>query len=152
MQTKQIVQSSANVIRITKLVKGDIYKRFEQNSDDTYFGIVTDVLNDGINTIITATEYRKSWSSINVSNKVIRGTQDFILFPATPDDLDVEFQSVIDSKEKEIEQWQKNINDAKHLIVQTEQLLNGELQKRLTVPEFKQFTQEEYNAKIEALN
>ena len=56
MQTKQIVQSSANVIRITKLVKGDIYKRFEQNSDDTYFGIVTDVLNDGINTIITATE------------------------------------------------------------------------------------------------
>lgn len=148
MQTKQIVQSSANVIRITKLVKGDVYKRFEQNSDDTYFGIVTDVLNDGINTIITATEYRKSWSSINVSNKVIRGTQDFILFPATPDELDVEFQSVIDSKEKEIEQWQKNINDAKRLIIQTKQLLNGELQKRLTVPGFKQFTQEEYNASL----
>ena len=94
MQTQQIIQASANVIRITKLVKGNIYKRFEDGSDRTYYGIVTDVLNDGINSIITATEYRKSWRDIEVEMKVIKGNKDVVLFPATIDELQMEFDSV----------------------------------------------------------
>ena len=35
MQTKNIVQASANVIRITNLHQGDIYKRFDNSSNKT---------------------------------------------------------------------------------------------------------------------
>jgi len=151
MQTKQIIQASANVIRITKLSKGNIYKRFD-DYDYTYYGVVTDVLNDGTNTIITSIEYKKSYSDISVSQKVIKGEKDFIIFPATIDELQMEFQDVIDSKNKEIETKYKEIEISKKLIEHTEKLLNGELQKELTTPEFKELTQVDYNERLEALN
>lgn len=151
MQTKSIIQASANVIRITKLSKGNIYKRFD-DSDYTYYGIVTDVLNDGVNAIITATEYRKSWSSMDVSQKVIKGEKDYVLFPSTLDEIQNEFQSVVDSKKKDIETYEKNIKDAQKVIEQTEKLISGEMQKELSSPEFKELSQVEYNAKLEALN
>jgi len=151
MQTKQIIQASANVIRITKLSKGNIYKRFEDN-DYVYYGVVTEVLNDGINAIITAVEYRKSWSSIDVSQKVIKGEKDYVLFPATADELEMEFESVVRTKEREIEDYEKKINDNKKLIEQTNKLISGELQKELSTPDFKEMSQFEYNEKLQQLN
>lgn len=152
MQTKQIVQASANVIRITNIQKGNLYKRFDESGDYTYYGIVTDVLNDGNNTIITATEYRKSWSSMSVENKVIRGDKDFIMFPATIEEFKVEFQSVINSKKKDIEDYQLKIQEAERLIDTTEKLLSGELQKELSVAEFKEMTQGDFDERVKALN
>lgn len=152
MQTQQIIQASANVIRITKLVKGNIYKRFEDGSDRTYYGIVTDVLNDGINSIITATEYRKSWRDIEVEMKVIKGNKDVVLFPATIDELQMEFDSVIESKLKSIEEHEKAIVLDRKLIEVTRKLLSGELQKELSTPEFREMSQDEYNEKTRQLN
>jgi len=151
MQTKQIIQASANVIRITKLSKGNIYKRFD-DSDYTYYGIVTDVLNDGINAIITSTEYRKSWSSMDVSQKVIKGEKDYVLFPATLEEIESEFQSVIDSKERDIENSKKSIKEAEKVIEVTKKLISGEMQKELSTPEFKELSQVDYNQRLEALN
>lgn len=63
MQTKNIVQASANVIRIVNLQKGDIYKRFDDSSytRDVKYGIVRNVYNNGENTYIEAVEYKKSY-------------------------------------------------------------------------------------------
>ena len=152
MQTKQIVQASANVIRITNIQKGNLYKRFDESGDYTYYGIVTDVLNDGNNTIIMATEYRKSWSNMTVENKVIRGDKDFMMFPATIDEFQVEFQSVINSKKKDIEDYQLKIQEAQKLIDTTEKLLSGELQKELSVAQFKEMTQSEFDERVKSLN
>lgn len=151
MQTKQIVQASANVIRITNIQKGNLYKRFDESGDYTYFGIVTDVLNDGNNTIITATEYRKSWSDMNVENKVIRGDKDFVMFPATLDDFQLEFQSVIKSKNKDIETYEQKIIESKKTIETTEKLLSGEMQKELSTPLFKEMSQDDFNYKVKEL-
>lgn len=151
MQTKQIIQASANVIRITRLSRGNIYKRFD-DSDYVYYGVVTDVLNDGHNTMITATEYKKSWSSIDVSQKVIKGEKDYVLFPATLEEIQSEFQSVVDSKERDIANYKKNILEAQRLIEYTNKLISGEMQKELSTPEFRESTQIEYNQKLEALN
>jgi len=148
MQTKQIVQASANVIRITNIQKGNIYKRFDESGDYTYYGIVTEVLNDGNNAIISATEYRKSYSSMNVENKVIRGDKEYVIFPATLDDFQIEFQSVIDSKEKEIENSRKSISEAEKTIETTRKLLSGELQKELSVPMFKEMPQVDFDQKL----
>lgn len=150
MQTKQIIQASANVIRITKLQKGNIYKRFD-DSDYVYYGIVTDVLNDGSNAIITSTEYRKSWSSMDVSQKVIKGEKDYVLFPATLEEMQDEFQSVIGTKEREIQDAQKKIQEAEKSIEITKKLLSGEMQKELTTTEFKEISQDEYDEKMRFL-
>lgn len=151
MQTKQIVQASANVIRITNIQKGNIYKRFDDSGDYTYFGIVTDVLNDGNNTIITATEYRKSWGDMNVENKVIRGEKEFVMFPATIEDFQMEFQDVISKKQREIESSEESIKKAEKTIEVTKKLLSGELQKELSTPNFKEMTQVEFIEKLKEL-
>ena len=150
MQTKQIIQSSANVIRITNISKGNTYKRFEDN-DCVYYGIVTDVLNDGVNTIITATEYRKSWSSMEVAQKVMKGEKDYVLFPATIEEIESEFQSVVSSKEREIEDSKKKIAEDEKTIELTRKLISGEMQKELSAPQYKELTQEEFNEKVLAI-
>jgi hypothetical protein len=145
MQTKQLVQASANVIRITKIEKGDIYKRFsDDNNDDTKFGIVRNVYNDGENTVIEATEYSVSWRDMNVKNVVLRDKNDYILFPATLEDLQLEFKKVVSTKEYEINQKEKEIEEAKETIKITEKLISGEMQKELKTPEFKEMTQDKY--------
>lgn len=79
MQTKQAIQTSANVIRITSISAGDVYKRFDESYDDrVYYGLVTAIHNDGEKTIIEATEYRYSYSSLNVDYKIMRGEKDYI--------------------------------------------------------------------------
>lgn len=145
METKQLVQASANVIRITHIAKGNIYKRFDTNYDYTYYGVVTDVLNDGTNTIITATEYKKSYNSIDVENRVLRNKNDYILFPATLEELTLEFDSAIKRKRDEIETYQEKILDNNKIIAITERLLSGEMQKELSTPQFRELTQTEFD-------
>lgn len=151
MQTKQIVQASANVIRITNVQKGNLYKRFDDSGDYTYYGIVTDVLNDGINTVITATEYRRSWSSMDVENKVIRGEKEFVIFPATLEEFQDEFKTVVERKQKDIEDYQQKIIEAEKTIEITKRLISGELQKELSIPKFKEMSQVEFNEKLQEI-
>lgn len=94
MQTKQIIQTSANVIRITTITKGNVYKRFDDNY--SWFGVVKGVFNDGINTIVEATEYRSGWSGIEVKEQIIKGDKDYVIFPASLDDFKSEFSGVIE--------------------------------------------------------
>ena len=150
MQTKQIIQSSANVIRITNIAKGNIYKRFDDNY--TYLGVVKSVLNDGEKTIIEATEYRASYSGMEATNKVIKGENDYTIFPATLEDFEQEFTSVVESLKKKIEDSKKSILDNEKTIEFTNRLISGELQKELSVPVFKEMSQESYNQKLAELN
>ena len=153
METKQIVQTSANVIRITNIAPGNTYKRFEKDYDDkTFFGVVTNVYNDGQNTVIEATEYRYSWRSMEVNHKVMQGQKDYILFPASLEEIKAEFGRVIKDKQDEIETKTKEIQDAVKVIAFTEKLISGEMQKKLSLPGFKEMSQSEYNDKVHALN
>lgn len=153
METKQLVQASANVIRITKVSPGDVYKRFEKDYEDrTYFGVVRNVYNDGTNTVIEATEYKYSWRSIDVNNKVLSGTKDYILFPATLEEIKSEFGRVVSEKLDEVKTKEREIADAKEVIKFTEQLISGEMQKNLSTPEYKEMTQKEYSEKLAELN
>lgn len=152
MNTKNIIQASANVIRITQVKVGDIYKRFDKDYDYTYFGIVKAVWNDGVNAIIESIEYRYSYSTITVEYKTLKGEKDYIIFPATLDELEKEFSSCISKKRKEIEDYQDKILIAGKLIVDTQKLLSGEMQKELNPIAFKQMTQDEFNQQVKALN
>lgn len=150
MQTKQIIQSSANVIRITNIAKGNIYKRFDDNY--TWYGVVNAVHNDGEKSIIEATEYRAGWSSMEVQYKVIKGEEDYTIFPATLEDFDKEFGGIISHLERKIRDAEKTIADSTKQIEFTNKLISGELQKELSTPSYKEMTQTEYNEKLAQLN
>lgn len=153
MNTKQIIQSSANVIRISKLSKGSIYKRFESNYDDrAYYGVVNSIYNDGNNTVIEATEYKYSWKSLEANIKIMTGEKDYILFPTTLEELQNQFNCVVEEKEKEIKDKEKSIEECKKVIDITKRLISGEMQKDLVMADFKEMSQEEYNSKLEELN
>jgi hypothetical protein len=150
MQTKQIVQASANVVRITNVSAGDVYKRFEQSSysDSTYFGIVRNVHNDGENTVIECTEFRKSYSDLEMNYKVFTNkTEDLAMFPATPEELNMELSGIIENKEKQIQKKEKEIKKLVSEIGDLQKIESGEMMKGLKQMSYKELSQHDYEQK-----
>jgi hypothetical protein len=149
METKSIVQSSANVIRITKIKAGDVYKRFDTQYSDTstYYGVVESVHNDGERTIIEATEYKYSYSSLEVNRKIISGDKDITLFPATPEDLNLELEKAKDRKEKDIQDAKEKIEKCTKELKDINELISGKKLKELSAMSYKELSQNEYNSK-----
>jgi len=153
MNTKQAIQTSANVIRITSISPGDVYKRFDESYDDrTYYGIVKSVHNDGEKTVIEATEYCYKYSSLDVAHKVIKGEKDYIIFPSSPEELNPELSKARSQKIRENEEYVDKIDKNKKLISEIDGLISGETQKSLSAMSYKEITQLEYNDKLSQLN
>lgn len=150
MQTQNIVQASANVIRITNLLQGDLYKRFEHSeySKDTHYGIVKGLYNDGEKTFIECVEYKKNYNGIEAQIYVIRGDKDVAIFPISLDELKEEFSSAEIKIVKQIEDKEKELTNLKGVLKITQELIDGTLQKKLQTPIFKEMTQKEYNQKL----
>lgn len=148
MNVKQAIQSSANVIRVTNISAGDVYKRFDDSYDErVYYGVVQNVHNDGETAIIEAVEYNYKYSSLSVDLKVLRGDKEYKLFPATPEDLNLELDGVIERKKREIETKQNEITKLGKEIGEVEKLLSGETQETLKAMSYKELTQAEFEKK-----
>jgi len=148
METKQIVQASANVIRITKVKPGDVYKRFDESYNDrTYYGIVRNVHNDGENSIIEATEYSYQWSGISIEIKIIRGCDDVVMFPSTPEELNVDLSRAKEDKEKDISDNEEKIIKSKKELQEIKDLISGKTLKNLSEMSYKELTQADFNEK-----
>lgn len=152
MQTKQVVQSSANVIRITSVSAGDVYKRFDESYDDrVYYGVVKAVHNDGDKTIIESVEYRYSWSSLDVNYKVIKGEKDFVIFPSSPEELNLELSKAKKEKQKEITDAQEKIEKAERLLIEIDGMISGETFKSLKAMSYKELTQDQFDERKKLL-
>lgn len=148
MQVQQAIQSSANVIRVTSVSAGDVYKRFDDSYDDrVYYGVVRSVHNDGETAIIEATEYSYRYSSLEVNIKVLRGDKEYKLFPSNPEELNLELSDVVEKKQQEIEKAQENIAKLKKEIIDIEELTSGRTLKNLKTMSYKELTQAQYNSK-----
>lgn len=147
MNTKNLVQTTANVIRIVNLKKGDIYKRYEDGSYSSglYYGLVKDIKNNGEQTFIEAVEYKKTYSSIDADLKIYSGDKDLSIFPATLDEVQKEFGSVIEKLAKEIKDKEEEISKKQKCIEDTKKLLSGELSQMIQSAEYKEMTQVEFN-------
>ena len=147
MNTKSIIQTSANVIRITNLKRGDLYKRYSDSTydDSVRYGIVKAISNNGEKTFIEAVEYKKSYSSLEADFVVISGEKDVAIFPASIEEIQDSFDGVVVKMEKEVIEFQKKIEDKKKAIAETQLLLSGELSERIQSAESKELTQGEYN-------
>jgi len=148
MQTKQAIQTSANVIKITNISVGDVYKRFDESYDDrVYYGLVKNVHNDGEKTIIEAVEYQYAYSSVEVNYRVLRGEQDYILFPSTPEELNLELEKAKKESENKITEAKETIETQTKLLKEIEGLISGKTQKDLKAMDYKELTQKDYEAK-----
>lgn len=148
MQTISAIQASANVIRITNVKPGDVYKRFDKSySDSTFYGVVRAVHNDGENAIIEATEYQYRYSSLDVQHKVLRGSDDYVIFPSSPDELNLELARAKENKLKEIKDAEEKIDKNEKIIKEIDGLMSGETIKQLSAMSYKELTQEQYNTK-----
>lgn len=153
MITKQAIQTSANVVRITSVSAGDVYKRFGDTDydDKVYYGIVKAVHNDGEKTMIEAVEYCYKYSDVSVEFKVIGGTKDVAIFPATPEELNLELDKARKAQVKKIEDANEQIEKSNRLIEEIDGLMSGETLKGLKQMSYKELTQAEYNSKVAEL-
>lgn len=147
MQTKQAIQTSANVIRITNISPGNVYKRFEDSGDSTFYGIVRSVHNDGEKAIIESTEYEYRWSNLRIEHKIIRGEKDCTIFPSSPEEFNLELEKAKNNKVKEIESAKETIEKNQKIIKEIDGLISGETQKTLSAMSYRELTQEQYNIK-----
>ena len=150
MQTKQIVQASANVIRIVNLSKGDLYKRFEDSSysDKLRYGVVRNIYNDGETTFVESTEYEYKYGEVKANLYIMRGDKDVSIFPATLEELQFEFEGAESRIKEDIQNKKKELAEKEQALIVTQKLISGELQKQIQSAEFKEMTQAEYNEKI----
>lgn len=91
MQVEQIIKASADVLTITTLSPGDVYKRVDTDYAGTsslVFGVVQDVMNNGTDAAVTALEYAAAYTTGVVAKlTVFTGSKSVALFPATPDEV-----------------------------------------------------------------
>lgn len=153
MITKQAIQSSANVVRITSVSAGDVYKRFDESYEDrTYYGVVKAVHNDGEKTIIESTEYCYKYNDVDVTHKIINGTKDYVIFPSTPEELNLELDGARKKQLDKIRDAKDQIATSEKLIAEIDGLLSGETQKSLQSMSYKELTQNEYNSKLQEIS
>lgn len=153
MITKQAIQSSANVVRITSVSAGDVYKRFDDSYEDrVYYGLVKAVHNDGEKTIIESTEYCYRYSSLDVSHKIINGTKDYIIFPSSPEELNLELAKARKEQVRKMEKAEEEIIESSKLIEEIDGLISGETQKGLKAMSYKELSQADFDKKKLELN
>lgn len=154
MQTKNIIQTQANVIKITSLVKGNVVKIIEKEYSDTYktcYGVVLDLLNSGTKTFIEILKYEKSYGDIKAEIKTYSGTDDLTLFPATVEDVKAFFSDIIEKLEADINQEKTKLQEKIEAVEKAKKFASGELSKTLSEPEFTDMPQKEFDEKKQEL-
>lgn len=130
METRTLVQSAANVVQVTSLAKGDVYKRLETSTYSAaklMFGTVTDVLNNGDDATIVALEYDSTYSSVDVNTKVFATDADLKLFPADPREYEDHLEKLLQSARKASESAYAAYVKAEDIVGRVEALRGLEL-------------------------
>lgn len=121
METRTLIEPTAQVITITKLSKGDVYKRLVKNYSDTYdlrIGVVTDVMHNGSEAALTALEFSSSYMNATAEIKVFGGDNDLALFHADPAEIEAYLGDVLKESERTVESKRKEVEKAE-LVSQT---------------------------------
>lgn len=160
MQTKNLIQTIANVIKITSLKKGDVVKMIETkySEPESYFAVVLDMLNDGENTFIELLRYKKSYDDVYAEIKLYKGSDDISLFPTDIDELKEYFSSAVNKIEENIKEDKEKLANKISALAKAKEFISGELSKKLTAVEFSEVEQSKYvqlqeekRARLEAL-
>lgn len=117
MQVQQIIQASADVVTITSLRPGDVYKRIGeagyQGEPTLQFGVVQDVMNNGTDAAVTALEYERDYSTgVAVKLKVFNGGKPAALYPAQPEEVTAHLVALQEAAERKVLDAEKALTAA----------------------------------------
>ena len=103
MNIKNIIQASANIVRITELQKGNVVKYVD--SETVYFAIVIDLLYDGeksfVELLMVDSDY---WSGVSLKRKLLTDTKDHAVFPVNPEEFKKHISEIEESVIKKIQE------------------------------------------------
>ena len=154
MQTKTLIQSSANILRITDLQKGNTVKVIKKDYSDNkiFFGVVTDLLNSGESTFIELLLFEKSYNDlkgkvvvyIRVNTTYLDGKDDIALFPATVEEVETDLSDALKLLARDIEKSEDELLKKKNAYEKASEFVSGEMQKKLQSTSFKEITTQQY--------
>jgi hypothetical protein len=139
METRSVIQASANIVRITQLRIGDVYKRVDDESyggTKIIYGVVTDLMNDGSNCFIEAIEYNKGYGAVTANVVCHSAKKDLAIFPTSPDEVRKYLSDAIVGMEKSISDKKQEILKAEQALVDAKAFVSGEVAKQLTAAQF----------------
>lgn len=151
MQTRNLIQAQANVIKITSLVKGNVIKILEKEYQDTFkthYGVVIDLLNSGKDSFVTLLTYEKSYGELKAKIVTYSGKTDLNIFPADPQEVKDYFADTIKQVESDVKKKQKELSDLKDGLEKAREFVSGELSQKLLATSFEEISQVEYDKKV----
>lgn len=108
MQVQQMIRASADILTITTLSPGNVYKRIEQpgayagGEPVLRFGVVQSVMNNGEDSAVTALEFTADYSGVAAALKVFDGGKPVAIFPATPDEITQHLADLTERAERDL--------------------------------------------------
>lgn len=146
MLTKNLIQAAANVVKITRLSKGDCVKLVEDTygSPEIFYGIVLDLLNEGEKSFVQILRYKKSYGAIDCDIKTFSGDKEVTLFPATVEELEDHFKDAIAAIRRDIAEAERSLNNKKLGLQRAEEFISMESSRKLQSASYKEITQDEY--------
>ena len=136
---KNIVQASAEHIRIVTLAKGDVYKRlapdiYGSTKRSLSFGVVTDVLSNGDESAVCAIEYQRTYGAPTAKIVTLTADEDAVLYPATPDEVRSYFGELAEALEQAIATKTRELAETKQKLERVMELANSTLTTPATEP------------------
>jgi hypothetical protein len=151
VETKSLIQATANVVRVTSLKVGDVFKLVDEtySSVRVLFGVVLDLLNSGTKSFVQVLQYENSYGDIKPEIKVYAGDKDINLFPATVDEVRKYMGEAIASQAKKIEDKRAELSGLIAGVEKAKEFMSGEMSRQLTATAFSVMEQGEYDYQVE---
>lgn len=130
MKINQLVQTNADIVTITTVKRGDVYKRLDEPSyggPKLLFGVVTDVLANGETSVITALEVTASYDTVEVIEKVFAGGGEVQLYPAQPEEFTEHRARMIEASERSVATKRRELDRAQELYARVRDLVDLEI-------------------------
>ena len=115
MQIANIARVEGKIIRVVGLAEGDVYKRLKTEYNDAVklkYGVVTGIVTDGAQMVVTALEFEPSWRSVGIENVTFKGDTEVAILPATLEEYTVEYQKLLEGATKGAEEAKIKLNEA----------------------------------------
>lgn len=119
MELRTIIKDSAQVVRISNVGPGDVYKRLvpkgyanPPTEFEMRYGWATDVMNNGEVVVLSALEYEIDYSSAKLVQVTHRGDMDLALFPATPEEFALHRDEVMTHLRRAVQQAEQALDSA----------------------------------------
>ena len=147
METKTLIQSSANILRITDLQKGNTVKVVtkEYSSHEIMYGVVTDLLNSGKETYIQFLLFKNNYGDVEGNVKVYSGSEDIALFPATIEEVKEHLDGAIERMGKKLEKEKDELNNKIQAFETAKDFVSGQTSSKLLETSFEEITTAQFN-------